>query len=155
MNQMDDRRLDELLAGHFSRELDAHAGRAAQAFAARAMPQRRNRMMIWSIGAGMAAAAMIAVAFLLHRVPEGGQIAGPATGGTVPTTVAVDAPYVERAVTWQTLDEGLVPVSDNAMARQVRERTYEQVRWTDPASNVQMEITIPRERVIFSELQMY
>ena len=73
----------------------------------------------------------------------------------MPTTVAVDAPYVERAVTWQTLDEGLVPVSDNAMARQVRERTYEQVRWTDPASNVQMEITIPRERVIFSELQMY
>jgi len=155
MAELDDQRLDELLTAHFSRELDRHIGRAAQAFAGRAKPPRRIGFAWW-IAATAGAAASAALLFLYPN---------PRLGVRVPSRISPDpaeaiaqapsAPYVQRAITWQSVDEGTVLLANGAPARQVRQQELQRIRWYDPLQNAEIEMTIPQERVIFVEMETY
>jgi hypothetical protein len=164
MNELDDRELETLLerevGGHLAGVLDAHVGRAAEAFLAEVAAAERGgagdragtyRLWWWALAAG-AAAACVAVAWLIHAVSG---VAAPqqvAPGPVEQRQPAVQSPgglrEVLHSVSWRTVDEGTLVLDDVPLHR-VRRRVLETEEWYDAASKMHVEVTTPREEVIF------
>jgi hypothetical protein len=63
--------------------------------------------------------------------------------------VATEGSFVlERVWGWRTLDEGLVPLSDNLSVRKFRRQWLERVAWFDSEHQARLELIIPREQVV-------
>jgi hypothetical protein len=160
MSEMEDRQLDALLSEHFAAELDGHVGRCAAAFEHRAAPQRRHHPGGWAmaLAAGVAAAACVAVVWnYRHQPKQGPQMANPLSQpspGQLADAQQTQAPFMERALALQNVDEGTFVMQD-VPVRQVRQVLLENVRWYDPREKTEVQLTIPRERLIFIEMETY
>ena len=165
MNDSDDRELSALLErdlrDHLARALEPHAGRAAQAFLTQTGAARHAgadhaasgpvRIWWWALAAG-ALAACVAVAWLVQTLtaPHG---VNPNPGQLVdnhprPPRHAPEPPEIVRSVTWRTLDEGTVVLDDVPLHR-LRRQVIETEQWYDAERKTHIEVTTPRQEVIF------
>lgn len=165
MNQIQDP-FDEMLSDHFRGELRPKAGRAGACFLAAVSPPAHpleyqrvrpaRRRVTQAIGFAMAAAALVAVVlgagiFNMRRTTS---ISSPPL--MPPARVAAASPFVpvEQVTESRTVDEGTVVFND-APVRQVRRQVRQTMQWYDPQQNANIEITVPREQVVYVGLQPY
>ena len=97
--------------------------------------------LVWGL-LSPAAAVAVALLFAGHQ-PSGGSLPSPA------------APAVAQAanVLYQTLDEGVVLNGSREPVRKVRYRSADQVRWHNPESGAQWEVSYPREDTLLIPVQ--
>jgi hypothetical protein len=165
MIESDDRELDALLErdlrGHLAATLDPHVGKAAGAFlrqtgaaqlaGADAASTGPYRLWWWALATG-GLAACVAIAWLIqaltapHRVNPGpGRLA---QEQQPPPQHTAELREVLRSVTWRTLDETTVVLDDVPLHR-VRRQVIETEQWYDPDRKTHIEVTTPRQEVIF------
>ena len=154
MDRWTDEQLDAALGAYLASALDPQRGRAAERFGhmlAAEPPTPRVLPRVLTLAAGgiitAAAAALALAATILPR-----QSYGPAR----PVSSAQDPwPQTTDVLYWRNLDEGTVLLDDNTPARRVRRQVLQQVQWYDPASNAEVEITVPGEEVVLVGMPSY
>jgi hypothetical protein len=137
-------------------------------------PHRPLRLFGWTAGiAGAAIAAGIAVVMILGPAlePHGPGTPDAGTSGTLaqndprrhgstdPDTpgpsgdvvlVDVEMPQdVEHALSWNTIDQGTIYLQGEMPLRSVVRQANETVRWYDPQRRAHIELTVPRDEVMF------
>jgi hypothetical protein len=163
MNESDDRELDALLEGglrmHLASVLEPHTGRAGDMFLARVQAAERGisadvtagpYRMWWVVAGGIA--ACLAAAWLIQALGT----SEPVTPGRSPLAQhgdtgsprAGELREVLRSVSWRTVDEGTVVLNDVPL-RRVRRQVVETERWYDVEHQMHVEVTTPRQEVIF------
>ena len=159
--------LDQLLQEHFHRQLDPQLGRAASTFAqqiaaARAprTQMRPRRLMIWCLWAAGAMAASVGivwgVAVVRHPLSQPGiseQPKKPASSASSPLATA-EIP-IENIIAYRTLDEGPVLLDDHCPVRQLRRQVLQTVQWYDPQAKANVQITVPREQIVYVPMPSY
>lgn len=154
MREEPDDVLDDLLRDHFRRELDPHVGKADRAVRHAAPAGRR----LW-IGAAWTAGALAASLGIVWAVAVrmGAVVHGPnhPIVSTMPVPVGVDPVPIQQVVERQAVDEGTVIVGDAGPARWVREKVVETTTFYDQASKAQVELTVPKERVMLIGMETY
>lgn len=163
MCDVSDDNLDYLLHDYFAARLDGQVGRASARFREHvederndaAMSARRNRRAAygWAIGlAGSALAASVAVM-------AAGPGFWPGQRGThsshSPRNEAVAGPVMYTQVVGGTIDEGTYLVNDELPVRKYRRERLEQATWYDAEMNARVQVTVPREDVMYVEMVTY
>ncbi|MBI1375672.1 MAG: hypothetical protein GC159_23420 [Phycisphaera sp.] len=110
--------------------------------------------LVWAIGSALAAS--LALAVIVHTPA----IDSPETRGTHP--VAINSPGdstttdpatqpIQIAQTWTKYQPAgdVIVLDDTGPVMPVMEQTIEHRRWIDPNDNVQIEMTVPREKIRF------
>jgi hypothetical protein len=127
--------IDHLLREHFAAALDGQLGRAPAAFA------RSSRRRPWRVallaGAGLAAAAAVSLVVLR---PAASLPAAP-----VQTSVQYE-------VAWQSIDQGTVLI-DGELLHSVRHQRVDQFKWVDPETHQTIEVSVPSEALVLTELE--
>ncbi|MGE5611258.1 MAG: hypothetical protein ACM359_18560, partial [Bacillota bacterium] len=152
--------LDGLLTDYLSQELDNQLGRAASRF--QQVSQANNpRRIPWLAIAGPAAAiaASLAVVWILHALhrptaspPSAGDRSNQVTLQNDPSAQPLE---LQRAIAWQTLDDGTVMLDDDTPVRQLRQQVLKYVRWYDPQQQATVELAVPQEQVFLVEMKSY
>lgn len=154
MREEQDDVLDDLLRDHFRRELDPHVGKAGRAIR-HATPAGRR---LW-IGVGWTAGALAASVGIVWAVAArmGSVVRTPTHPivSTMPAPVAGDPVPIQQVVERQAVDEGTVIVGDAGPARWVREKVVETTTFYDQESKAQVELTVPKERVMLIGMETY
>ena len=155
---LEDERLDHLINRHLSKQLDPQLGRAVSRFDAEVM-HRSDRLGVWPRRLGwvsVAAAACLAVAWtwqslhhtaqqrLIPAVPE--IVQGPQSPQLIP---------VSESIAWRTIDDGVVGVEDDVPIRQIRNQFLQTIEWYDPDRKATVEMTVPREEIVFVALNSH
>lgn len=151
-DQTNDAALDALLRSHLADALGHHVGGGRDRFdqfVAAAPPARRRPWWPAGVAAGVAAAAAL-VAVVSRRSPA------PVPVGPTPAVAqAVTDVPVRQAARWQTIDQGLVQLSDGSPARRLLQRRIDQVRYFDARRNATVEYAEPREQTVYVQLAAY
>jgi hypothetical protein len=128
--------IDHLLREHFSAALDGQLGRAPAAFA------RSSRRRPWRVallaGAGLAAAAAAVVLMVLRPAPS-----RPLAPAQTP---------VQYEVAWQSIDQGTVLI-DGEPLHSVHHQRVDQFKWVDPETHQTIEVSVPSEALVLTELE--
>jgi len=173
MTERNDELLDDVLAQHFSDELDAQLGRASARFAqeigsppirladrpivpgAKVPAARRGGNIFWSLGlVGSALAASIVIVVSLngreHTRPW------PGAKPTVNPAIVDNDDDAQRTIAYRTLDEGTVYVSDsNVPVRQIRRQALDTVSWIDRKHGDEVQVTLPHDDIVLVGLNKY
>jgi hypothetical protein len=59
---------------------------------------------------------------------------------------------VQYEVAWQSIDQGTVLI-DGEPLRSVRRQRVDQFKWVDPATQQTIEVSVPSEEVVLTELE--
>ena len=97
--------------------------------------------LVWGL-LSPAGAVAVALVFAGHRP----------TGDSLPSPTAPTVAQAEN-VLYQTLDEGVVLDGSREPRRRVCYRSTDQVRWHNPASGAQWEVSYPREDTLLIPIQ--
>jgi hypothetical protein len=126
---------DHLLRDHFRAELDGQLGRAPAAFA------RSSRRRPWRV-------ALVAVSGLAAAIVVGLIVLRPRPSHPIgPVTTSV-----EYEVAWQSIDQGTVLI-DGEPLHSIRRQRIDQFKWIDPATRQTIELSVPSEELVLSELE--
>ena len=153
--------LDRLLHDYFSAELDSQAGRAGAGFrlhllqARAAAPRRRRRHMTFGWAVGIVGTALAASVAVLTAAPALWRSSGASTPGRDPGVVAEPAPVTYTQVVGQTIDEGTYLVDGRVPVRKLRRERVEQAMWYDAEMGAHVQVSVPREDVMFVEMATY
>lgn len=154
MREEPDDVLDDLLRDHFRRELDPYVGKAGRAVR-HATPAGRR---LW-IGAGWTVGALAASLGIFWAVAArlGSVVHTPIHPivSTMPAPATDDPVPIQQVVERQAVDEGTVIVGDAGPARWVREKVVETTTFYDQESKAQVELTVPKERVMLIGMETY
>jgi hypothetical protein len=157
MRTWTDQQIEDELSRHLSARLDPQVGRAAAYFEqslAANKPARNRAAFLWTVGAGLVTATAAAIALAATLIPApAARPHRPAVTPSAPPEVASVEP--SEVVWWRSLDEGTVLLDDHTPARRVRRQILEQVQWYDPRRGTQVELTVPREEVLFVNMESY
>ena len=153
MNELNDEQLDLLLRDHFSTELDGQLGRAPVAILARSRRRSPWRAAVnWGVGGGFALAAAIGALFLfaplLKIMSRGGDSDSHQVAQRAGAPVTPISEPVEHEIAWNTIDQGTVFVNDNVPMRSIRRQRVDSLKWIDPDTKAQMEVTVPHDEVV-------
>jgi hypothetical protein len=160
--------LEQLLRSHLSGELDMHRGQAVRAFKREVTRPMERRLLINSIrrsvahhrptiqrwaSMGLAMAACTALGFYLphflaspNATPISGNVANatPASNGETKIVTPEYAGF-ERTTVLRHVDEGSGLTPEGDFGRRIKQQKFETVRFTDPKTHEQYEVTIPSE----------
>ena len=158
--------LDALLRDHLRGELDSQLGRAEAGFARElsrrrnSSPRRTGRLLIgglWAAGL-MAASVGIVWGVAVHHAAQRPQIAPRHEARADPPALTMPRQAeipLEQIVTYRTLDEGAVVLENHGPARQLRRQVLQTVQWYDQQRKASLEITVPREQIVFVGMPSY
>jgi hypothetical protein len=147
--------VDDLLRDHFRRELDPHVGQAERAVRRGAPAGRRLWLGGWWTAAGALAASVGIVSAIAARMGTAAHQPTPQIVTTMPAPAAGEPVPIEQVVRSQAVDEGPVIVGDAGPARWVREKVVETTTFYDQESKSQVQLTVPKERVMLIGMQTY
>ena len=155
---LEDEQLDRLINRHLSKQLDPHLGRAAFKFEADVLnsPLRQSVWRRRFIGLATAAAACFALAWgwkaLHHSVQK---IASNSPLQLPITEQPPELVPVSESLAWRTIDDGIIGVEDDVPIRQLRNQVLQYVEWYDPQRKATVEMTVPREQIIYVALNSH
>jgi hypothetical protein len=163
LTHQDDDNLDRMLHEFFAAELDQQVGRAgagfrlhllqARAAQRRATPHRRRTTFGWAAGiVGTALAASVAV---MAAAPALWRNSGAPPAGRDPGANPAPAPVTYTQVVGQTIDEGTFLVDGRVPVRKLRRELVEQAMWYDAEMGAHVQVSVPREDVMFVEMATY
>jgi hypothetical protein len=163
MNDPEDM-LEQLLQEHLHRKLDPQLGRARARFAEDVISRARKshpnprRLMIWGLWAAGAMAASVGIVWgvaVSHSPPPNITRHPTPQPVSASTALASTKMPIEQIIAYRTLDEGPVIVENHGPARQLRRQVLETVQWYDPGLQSNVQITVPREQVVFVAMPSY
>ena len=117
-------------------------------------PPARRAAPMWWLWAGalpLAAAAALAIAFILNTRSTRGQSITPANANAIatqrPTIPAQFQPVAAENVLYAARDEGLITLDDGTPARRERLNYVDTITWKNPRTNASVRWSVPREEV--------
>jgi len=132
-------------------------GRVAEEFAAE--PKVKRGLLAgwrtWILPAGAAALLAVTVTSIPFLVREPDATPAPSTATSQQQVTVTAAPSAKlqpvRAtnVLYEAVNEGVVRLDDDTLARQVRFQYLDTITWEDPRSGVSLQRTVPREEIYF------
>jgi len=166
MNEHPEDPLDQLLQEHFRGQLDPQLGRAESYFLQKAKPPEHSvrstyprRALVWGLWAAGAMAASVGIVWGvgIHRAPPNPRVTHdpvprPSPAPSASASVAIP---VEQVLSYRTLDEGSVLIENLGPARQLRRQVMQTVQWYDPQTKANMQITVPREQLVYVPMPSY
>ena|SRR5258706_8066927 len=166
MNDPEDT-LDQLLHEYLRDRLDPQLGRAESYFVqkanapARGVPSRPHRLLIWGLWAAGAMAASVGIVWgvAVHRAPPIPPLrvtrdSSPRVTSAPSASASTGIP-IEQVVTYRTIDEGPAVLENQGPMRQLRRQVLQTVQWYDPQTKANVQITVPREQVVFVPMPSY
>jgi hypothetical protein len=165
MNDHPEDPLDQLLQEHLRRRLDPQLGRAESDFLQKVTSARHgaqahpHRLLIWGVWAAGAMAASVGIVWgvAVHRAPPMPAISQHPTPRQPPAPSAlasIEIP-IEQVLSYRTLDEGTAVLENVGPVRQLRRQVMETVQWYDPQAKANVQITVPREEVVYVAMPSY
>lgn len=157
MSEDDDREFDEMLTDFLARELDPRLGGSERRFrrflqSTAAAARTRRAWLIGAFAAGLAASVAALWATPLFRSIDSVRPTGP-----VISEARADAPVqpvIERFVSSQTSDEGILLLDDGTPVRVYHRRTTERTSWIDDHNAVHSEAD-PSDALVLVPVRTY
>jgi hypothetical protein len=152
MTEQDNDQFDFALRDYFRDSLEGQQGRAGEYFhrylksESKALWRQRS-FLIGTFISGLAASVAV-----LWATPIFHQSAPPSKHVE---SASVIQPVIERLVSSQTSDEGVVMLDDDTPVRVFHRQSIEQTRWFDEHEKVEAQELTPRDDVVFVKLATY